>query len=84
MNAIENIINQLKHYTEQAASNGETYDFEGWADAAGFLTDERQDNGFRVDCWWDESDPSNPGYAYRAAVIEDNEQVPGQEESGEL
>ena len=84
MAAIENVINQLKHYTERATSDGETYEFQGWADGSGFLSDERQDNGFRVQCWWDESDPSNPGWAYRAAKIEDGERLPGQEESGEL
>ena len=84
MNATENITNQLKTHAHRVASDGENYEFQGWADEAGFLTDERQDNGFRVDCWWDESDPSNPGYAYRAAVIEDGELAPGQEESGEL
>ena len=84
MNAIENIINQFKHYTERATSDGETYEYDGWADEHGHLTGDRQDDGYRVQCWWDESAPSTPGWSYRAAMIEDNERLPGQEESGEL
>ena len=84
MTAIENITNQLKTHADRATSDGMNYEFDGWADEHGYLVGARQDDGYRVECWWDDQDPSNPGYAYRAARYEDGERLVGEEESGEL
>ena len=84
MKAIENITNQLKAHADRATGDGETYEYDGWADEQGQLTEARQDDGYRVECWWDEADPINPGYAYRAARYEDGVRLVGEEENGEL
>lgn len=82
--AIKNIRDQLQHYADRAVADGENYDYDGWADEHGHLTDEPQDDGFKVQCWWDDQDPGNEGYAYRAARFEGGERMVGQEEGGEL
>ena len=72
MSAIANIRNTLKTYADQAASHGDEYEFDGWADHDGNLTDQPQlEDGYRVMCWWDTADPANPGYALRVIRWED-------------
>ena len=83
MSAIANIRDALRAAADHATSNGEEYEFDGWADAHGNLTDQPQlEDGYRVLCWWDTADPHNPGYALRVIRWEDGENIG--EESDEL
>ena len=74
--AISKIRNTLKAAAEEATLNGEEYEYDGWADAAGNLTDQPQlKDGYRVMCWWDTADPNNLGYALRVIHWVDGENI---------
>ena len=76
MNTIIKIRNTLKKAADQATSYGEEYEYDGWADANGNLTDQPQrEDGYRVVCWWDTADPNNPGYALRVIRWVDVENI---------
>lgn len=81
--SINTIIQTLSTEAHDAASAG--YDYIDWyATEDGALTEDRPQDGYRAEAYFDDADPSNLGWAYRITPIRGGESIMDQQESGSL